>query len=102
MRFHSALVICAAAGHRERSLGALFAPVDGEGDALVEESQVGGVFAAPDFVGGQRRERLQQRSVVRARFARAFKGLVIGVIDEIILQNRVVEAADFRQTHGEV
>jgi hypothetical protein len=33
---------------------------------------------------------------VRARFARAFKGLVIGVVDEIILQNRVVEAADFR------
>ncbi len=81
---------------RKDFLGPLFATVNREGDALVEEGQVSGVFAAPDLVGGQRRERLQQRSVVRARFARAFKGLVIGVIDEIILQNRVVEAADFR------
>ena len=39
---------------------------------------------------------------MRARFARTFKRLVIGVVDEIILQYRMVETADFRQTHGEV
>jgi len=39
---------------------------------------------------------------MRARFARTFKRLVVSVIDEIILQYRMVEAADFRQTHGEV
>ena len=83
-------------------LGPFLAAVDREGDALVQEGKVGGMLAAPDFISRQRREHLQQWGIVRTRFARAFKRLVVRAIDEIVAQNRVIEAANFRQTHGEV
>ena len=44
----------------EDALGAFVAAVDGEGDALGEEGEVGGLLAALQLVGGQAGEGLGQ------------------------------------------
>ena len=44
------------------ALGAFFAAVDGEGDALIQKREVGGLLAAADFLGGQRGKSFQQRA----------------------------------------
>ena len=53
----------------EDALGAFFAAVDGEGDALGEKRQIGGLLAALQFFGGQTGQRLGQRAVMGTQFA---------------------------------
>ena len=84
------------------SFGTFFAAIHGEGNALIQEREIGGMLASPDFVCRQRGKHLQQRGVMRTRFTRVFKRLVVRGIDEIVAQNRVIKAANLRQTHGEV
>ena len=63
----------------EDALGAFVAAVDGEGDALGEEGEVGGLLAALELVGGQAGEGLGEGAVVGAQFAVGFAHLVEGV-----------------------
>ena len=52
--------------------------VDGEGDALVEEGEVGGLLAAAKFFGVEADERSLYRSIVRTRDIVRAEHLVVG------------------------
>ena len=54
----------------EDALGAFFAAVNGEGDAFLEEGEVGGLLAFAQFFGSQAEQRALQRLIVLARNAR--------------------------------
>ena len=48
----------------EDALGAFIAAVDGEGDALVEKGEVGGLFAALEFFWREGGEVFEERLIV--------------------------------------
>ena len=56
---------------REDALGAFFAAVDGEGDALGEEGKIDRLLAAAQFVGGQGSKSLGERAILRPHFSAA-------------------------------
>ena len=68
-------------------------PVDVEGDALGQERQVYRALAARDFLRRKVQERLQDLSVVRPHQAVLGEHLVIGVIEDVVLQERIAERA---------
>ena len=68
----------------EDALGAFVAAVDGEGDALGEEGEVGGLLAALELVGGKAGESFGKGAVVGAQFAVAFAHLVEGVVERVV------------------
>ena len=72
----------------EDFLGAFFAAVDGEGDALVEEAEVGGLLAALDFVLGEGGEVLEQGPVVLAQFILRGEHLVERMIQLVVPRRR--------------
>ena len=68
MRSHSCAVI--EAGQQivgKDALGAFFAAVDGEGDALGEEGEIGRLLAALQFFGGQAGKGFGQGAIVRPK-----------------------------------
>ena len=68
----------------EDFLGAFFAAVDGEGDALVEEAEVGGLFSALDFVLREGGEVLEEGTVVLAQFILRGEHLVERMIQLVV------------------
>ena len=76
------------------------AAVDGEGDALVQKAQLGGVLAPLQLVGGQGREALKQRLVVRMQLIRPGEHLVVGMVQQVVLQYRVLELLCLGWLHG--
>ena len=68
----------------EDALGALVAAVDGEGDALGEEGELGGLLAALKLFGGQAGQGLGQGAIVGAHFAAGFAHLVEGAVERIV------------------
>jgi hypothetical protein len=71
------------------ALGALVAAVDGEGDALGEKREVGGLLAALQFLGGQAGQGFGQRAVVRAHLAVGLAHLVEGLVERVVSEKRV-------------
>ena len=70
------------------ALGALVAAVDGEGDALGEEGEVGGLLAALQFVRRQAGQGFGQGAVVRAQLAAGLAHLVEGLVERIVSEER--------------
>ena len=68
-------------------------PVNVEGDALGEERQVHRALAARDFLRWQVQECLQDFAVVRPYHAVLGEHLVEGVVEDVVLQERVAECA---------
>jgi hypothetical protein len=64
---------------------AVVAAVDGEGDALVQEAQLGGVLAALQFVRAAKKA-LKQRLVVGMQLVRPREHLVVGAVQQIVFQ----------------
>ncbi len=64
---------------REDALGAFFAAVDGEGDALGEEGEIGRLLAALQLAGGQGGKGLGQGAIVRPQLAAGLAHLVEGL-----------------------
>ena len=62
----------------EDPLGALLLAVDREGDALVQERQLGRLLEIAQLVGGQLKHALVERAVGRPRRARGIEHLVVG------------------------
>jgi hypothetical protein len=68
-------------------------PVDIERDALGQERQVNRTLAADDFLGRQIQEVLQSLRVVRPHHAVLGEHLVVRVIEDVVLQERIAERA---------
>ena len=66
---------------REDPLGPFLAAVDGEGDALVEEGEVGLLLAAPELLGRELEQLLVQPPVGAARLRAAVEHLVEDAFD---------------------
>ena len=62
----------------EDALGAFFAAVNGEGDAFLQEGEVGGLLAAAKFFGVEGQQRSLYRLIVRARDVMRAEHLVVG------------------------
>ena len=73
----------------EDALGAFVAAVDGEGDALVEEGEVGGLLAALKLVLGEAGQRLGQHPVVWAQIAVGLAHLVEGAVEWIVSEEGI-------------
>ena len=71
---------------RKDPLGALFAAIDGEGDALVEERQVGRLLLAAHFVGRQLHQHIVDKLVVRPHRAGAGEHFVVSVAQVVRLK----------------
>src|SRR6185295_12713304 len=52
---------------REDPLSALFAAIDSEGDALMEERQIGRLLAVAQLIGGQTKKLIVECLVMRVR-----------------------------------
>jgi hypothetical protein len=74
---------------REDALGAFVAAVDGEGDALGEEREVGRLLAALQLFSGQAGEGFRQGAIVGADFTAAFAHLVEGPVERVIAEECV-------------
>ena len=72
----------------EDALGALVAAVDGEGDALGEEREVGRLLAALQLIGGQAGQGFGKGAVVRAHFAAGLAHLVEGLVERVVSEKR--------------
>ena len=79
--------------------GAFLAPVDCEGDALVEEAEVGGLFAALQVAFGQGCEMIQQRFIVLVQRLGPGEHLIVGVVQQIVLHCRPLEGLRMRWNH---
>ena len=68
----------------EDALRALFAAVDGEGDALGEEGEIDRLLAPLQLVGGQAGQRLGKRAIRRPHLAAGLAHLVEGLVERIV------------------
>ena len=73
----------------EDAFRAFIAAVDGEGDALGEEGEIGGLLAALQFVIGQAGERFSQCLILGAQFTVGLAHLVECPIERIISEQRI-------------
>jgi hypothetical protein len=72
----------------EDALGAFLAAVNGEGDAFVEEGEVGGLLAAAKLFGRETEKGVLEGAVVFARDPGREKHLVIGSVELIVHKRR--------------
>jgi hypothetical protein len=70
------------------ALCAFLAPVNGEGDALVEEGEVGGLLAAAELFGRETKEGVLEGAVVLARDAGRREHFIIGSVELIVHKRR--------------
>ena len=68
----------------ENALGAFLAAVDGEGDAFVQEGEVGGLLAAAQFLRSKLEQSLVEGAVVLPRNAGGREHFVVGGIDLVV------------------
>ena len=68
-------------------------PIDVEGDALGEERQVNRALAAGDFLFRQVQKSFQYFGIVRSYQAVFGEHLVVGVVEDVVLQERIAERA---------
>ncbi len=80
----------------EDALGALFAAVDGEGDALGEKREIGGLLAALQFLGRQVGQGFSQGAVLGPQFALRLAHLIEGLVERVVAEQRV----QFRRITG--
>ena len=66
------------------ALGAFFAAVDGEGDALGEESKIDRLLSAAQLVGGQGCQGFGQRAILRTHLSAGRAHLVEGLVERIV------------------
>ena len=71
------------------ALGAFFAPVDGESDALGEESKIDRLLAAAQFVGGKGSESLSQRAILRTHFSARRPHFIVGLVERVVAEKRI-------------
>src|SRR5580704_14751611 len=69
---------------RKDALGAFVAPIDGEGDSLVEERLIGLVFAAPQLVGPQVQEQVVKGAVLFSRMVEGAEHLVVSAVEKVV------------------
>ena len=81
------------------ALGAFIAAVDGEGDALIEEGEVGGLFAALELVGRKGGEVIEQGLVVAVEGVARLEHLVVGVIQHVVGKRGWIELSRGRGWH---
>jgi hypothetical protein len=68
---------------------AFLVAVDGEGDAFVEEREVGGLLAFAQLFRGQAQQRLMERAVLRAGHAGRLEHLVIRFVELVVHEGRI-------------
>ena len=73
---------------REDALGAFFAAVDGECDALGEEGEVDRLLAAAQLVGGQGGKGFGERAVLRPHLSAGRAHLIVGLVERVVSEER--------------
>ena len=85
---------------REDLFGSFLAAVDREGDALIQEAKVGGLLSALQLVRGQGDKVLQQFSAMSVQIAGTGEHLVVGMIQQVVLQCGALEIGGLGWLHG--
>src|SRR6202034_1714149 len=74
-------------------------PVHVKRDALGHKRQINGALAARDFLRRKVQERFQYFGIVRSYQAVLSEHLVIGVVEDVVLQERIAERAGSGYSH---
>ena len=85
------LLRCDQARHqivRKDAFGSLFAPINGEGDALGQKREFGGLLTSLQFIRRQAGQCLRQRLIVGAHIAIALPHFVEGAIQRVVSEKR--------------
>ena len=83
----------------EYTLGAFVVAVDREGDALVQEREVGGLLALAQFLRREFEQGLEQSLIVRPRRTRRREHLIVGRVKLVISKRRTKQRERLRRVH---
>ncbi len=86
---------------RKNLLRTLLASIDREGDALVQEAEIGCLLPPLQLLNGQGSEVLKQRLAVTMQIAWTRKHLVVGMVQQIVFQCRMLELGGLGWQHWE-